>query len=192
MYLRYVQTLENWDFPRHLCKNSDCSVKTGTVGKSGLRLLLNTGQTRPGTHAEVAGRLASQGTCLFVWGRSKEVAQLQVWIGDHSNIRLAPGVGEPVCFHRQLQAISELDVMVSMDSANMHFASALGIPVLSVWGATHPKAGFYGYRQDPEGAIQLPLDCRPCSVYGAGTCRKGTYECLENLTVEHVMSYVRE
>ena len=196
MYLRYVQTLEKLGFSTpSLQESQTVLLKPGPWEKAGIApFAQHRGKQWPLERMrEIAGRLALQGTLVYLFGGGpEEVAQLQVWTGDHSNIRLAPGVGEPVCFHRQLQSISELDVMVSMDSANMHFASALGIPVLSVWGATHPKAGFYGYRQDPEGAIQLPLDCRPCSVYGAGTCRKGTYECLENLTVEHVMSYVRE
>jgi ADP-heptose:LPS heptosyltransferase len=32
--------------------------------------------------------------------------------------------------------------MISMDSANMHLASLYGVPVISIWGATHPFAGF--------------------------------------------------
>ncbi len=53
-----------------------------------------------------------------------------------------------------------------MDSATMHIASLLGITVVSVWGATHPFAGFYGYGQHPDNAVQADLPCRPCSVFG--------------------------
>lgn len=63
--------------------------------------------------------------------------------------------------------MSRLDAMVSMDSANMHLASVVGTPVVSVWGATHPFAGFMGWGQPAENAIQVEdLSCRPCSVYG--------------------------
>ena len=47
----------------------------------------------------------------------------------------------------ELNLMSHLDVMLSMDSANMHLASLVNIPVVSIWGATHPYAGFMGWKQ---------------------------------------------
>lgn len=153
-------------------------------------------QWDPERMRRVALWLAEQGTQVLLFGGgNREVSVLEEWAKDHENICLAPGVALSSTsaeerFDLQFQAVAALDVMISMDSANMHFASALGVPVLSLWGATHPKAGFYGYGQPINRAIQLPLDCRPCSVYGAGKCHKGTYECLEDLTVEHVLSRI--
>ena len=68
--------------------------------------------------------------------------------------------------------MSHLDVMLSMDSANMHLASLTAIPVVSIWGATHPMAGFLGYHQSQENAIQVDLDCRPCSIFGNKPCKR--------------------
>ena len=45
---------------------------------------------------------------------------------------------------QEMDLIGNLDAIVTMDSATMHIASLLGITVVSVWGATHPFAGFYG------------------------------------------------
>lgn len=59
--------------------------------------------------------------------------------------------------------------MISMDSSNLHLASLLGGPVVSVWGATHPFVGFSGNKQPAEYTVQLEMPCRPCSVYGKGT-----------------------
>ena len=53
----------------------------------------------------------------------------------------------------ELILMSRLDAMVSMDSANMHPASVVGTPVVSVRGATHPFAGFMGWGQPAENAI---------------------------------------
>ena len=47
-------------------------------------------------------------------------------------------------FALELALMSHLDVMISMDSANMHLASLVAVPVVSVWGATHPCCGFLG------------------------------------------------
>ncbi len=78
----------------------------------------------------------------------------------------------------ELELISNLDCMVSMDSSAMHMASLSGVRVVSIWGATHPFAGFLGYGQSGDDVVQLDLDCRPCSVYGNKPCYKGTYECM--------------
>ena len=68
--------------------------------------------------------------------------------------------------------------MLSMDSANMHIASLVNTPVISVWGATSPLAGFLGWRQKEEDCVQLPLECRPCSIFGNKPCRYGDFRCM--------------
>ncbi|NIG57107.1 glycosyltransferase family 9 protein [Chitinophaga sp. Cy-1792] len=80
----------------------------------------------------------------------------------------------------ELSIISQLDAMISMDSANMHLASLFGVRVISVWGATHPYAGFMGYGQSEQDAVQITdLDCRPCSVFGNKPCFRGDHACME-------------
>ena len=86
--------------------------------------------------------------------------------------------------------MSHLDVMISMDSANMHLASLTATPVVSIWGATHPFAGFMGWHQNPDNAIGLNLPCRPCSVYGNKPCLRGDYACLKNISPEMVLEKV--
>lgn len=71
--------------------------------------------------------------------------------------------------NQELDIISNLDLMVSMDSANGHLAAMLGIKVLTLWGVTHPYAGFYPFNQDENNALladrkQFPQI--PTSVYG--------------------------
>ena len=89
----------------------------------------------------------------------------------------------------QLALMQELDIMISMDSANMHLAALLGVPVISIWGGTHPYAGFGPWRAEKNWQVQIPkeeLPCRPCTVYGKGTCRRGDLACLERITPEMV------
>ncbi len=134
-------------------------------------------QWRLGPMHDIVCELAEQGVEVFLFGGGEaEQSILEEWADANKNVTNIAGSGS---FEEELNLIRTLDVMVSMDSANMHFASAMGIPVISIWCATHPKAGFYGWRQDPLQAIQLPLDCRPCTIFGAGPCRKGTYECTD-------------
>ena len=90
----------------------------------------------------------------------------------------------------ELILMSHLQVMVSMDSANMHLASLVATPVVSVWGATHPFTGFMGWNQSPENAIQIPLECRPCSIYGQKPCLRGYYACMRNIAPEQIVNRV--
>ena len=90
----------------------------------------------------------------------------------------------------ELILMSHLQVMVSMDSANMHLASLVATPVVSVWGATHPFTGFMAWNQSPENAIQIPLECRPCSIYGQKPCLRGDYACMRNIAPEQIVNRV--
>ncbi len=72
-------------------------------------------------------------------------------------------------FAEELALISNLDLMVSMDSGNAHLAAIYGIPTITLWGVTHPYAGFYPFGQPPSNALladrkQFPMV--PTSVYG--------------------------
>ena len=87
----------------------------------------------------------------------------------------------------ELALIGQLDVMLSMDSANMHLASLVGTRVVSIWGGTHPYAGFLGWNQNPSDCIQLDLPCRPCSVYGNKPCFRGDYACLNGIAPSQII-----
>lgn len=82
----------------------------------------------------------------------------------------------------ELEIMREMQAMVTMDSANMHLASLVNVPVISLWGPTHPYAGFYGFQQDPLNAVQVNLGCRPCSVFGNTSCWRGDHACMQQIT----------
>ena len=87
----------------------------------------------------------------------------------------------------ELALMGQLDVMLSMDSANMHLASLVGTQVVSIWGGTHPYAGFLGWNQNPNDCVQLDLPCRPCSVYGNKPCLRGEYACLNGIAPSQII-----
>lgn len=122
--------------------------------------------------------------CLF--GGKKYAVQFGKWMAKYPCVRI------PDCpsFSEELDLIRKLDVMVSMDSANLHFASALEVPAVTVWGATHPYCGFAGWGQNPEWSVQADLPCRPCSIYGSKPCYKGTYECMGLIDPEQIYEKV--
>lgn len=98
--------------------------------------------------------------------------------------------GKKLGFDRELALLSHLDVMVSMDSANMHLASIVAVPTVSIWGATHPYCGFKGWKQQDRDIVQLSLTCRPCSVFGNKPCQRGDYLCLNGIPPRHVADKV--
>lgn len=124
---------------------------------------------------------------LFGGGGSEKVV-IDGWAEKYKNCVNASAVVGGL--KNELILMSHLDVMISMDSANMHLASLTATPVVSIWGATHPFAGFMGWHQNPDNAIGLNLPCRPCSVYGNKPCLRGDYACLKNISPEMVLEKV--
>lgn len=88
----------------------------------------------------------------------------------------------------ELALLSHCDLMISMDAANMHMAALVDLPVVSIWGATHPFAGYLGYERKISDAIQLEMTCRPCSVFGNKPCLHGDYHCLYGIKPSMVIA----
>lgn len=125
--------------------------------------------------------LKAEGALVLLFGGGKqETAILAEWEKDFGrNVFNLAGLFN---LSEELSIISHLTVMVSMDSANMHMASLVGVPVVSVWGPTHPNAGFYGWGQSIENKVSVDLSCRPCSVFGNKKCYRGDHACMEEIT----------
>ena len=126
-------------------------------------------------------------TIFLFGGRGYEEALLDQWAFEYPRVKSVAG---KYSLDQELALISRLDLLICMDSANMHFASLVGTRVLSVWGATHPYAGFYGYHQDPEDCIQLDLPCRPCSVFGQKPCLRKDWACMKQLNPDLIINKV--
>ena len=135
---------------------------------------------------QVVARLSREDNIkIFLFGAGeKEAAILGAWRDKYSHVVSLADTrnGFPV----ELSIISYLDVMLSMDSANMHLAALVNTPVVSIWGATHPYAGFLGYHVAPQNIIETEMPCRPCSVFGNKPCYRGDYACLNSITPDVV------
>jgi len=124
--------------------------------------------------------LKDEGYRIFLFGGGeKEIETLRLWVGDLGEDTFMVAGKYP--FSTELEWIASMDLMVTMDSANMHLASLFSIPVVSIWGATHPDAGFMGFGQSKENAVSLELSCSPCSVFGNKPCWRGDYACMNQL-----------
>jgi ADP-heptose:LPS heptosyltransferase len=131
--------------------------------------------------------LAAEKNIILFGGGAEETALLNQWSKEISNTINAAG---SYSFDEELSIISNLDAMISMDSANMHLASLYNVPVISVWGATHPFAGFYGWGQDEKNIVSVDLHCRPCSVFGNKPCWRGDHACMMQIEEKMIIDKI--
>lgn len=138
---------------------------------------------------DVVSQIDSACLCRqFVFAYGKERALVEEWANKYRSVEIIdPRLG----LEGELKLISNLEVMLAMDSSNMHLASLTATPVVSVWGATHTAAGFMGWGQKPEDCIQLDMPCRPCSIYGKKECIYGDYRCMTGIDPDIVFSKVK-
>ena len=103
---------------------------------------------------------------LLFGGGEKEIELLNSLAFEKANVINMAG---EIKFQQELHLISNLDVMLSMDSGNAHIAAMLGVKVITLWGATHPYAGFSPFNQPLENALVSDRNLfpkLPTSVYG--------------------------
>lgn len=134
--------------------------------------------------------LSSRYDKIFIHsGPGEELKFAEKMEREHENV---VAVFSRVNLAQEIDLISNLDCLISMDSFAMHVGSLVATPVVSVWGATHPMLGFSGYLSDPRGCVQLELPCRPCSTYGNKRCRMGDHHCLYDIEPMTIAERVQE
>lgn len=137
---------------------------------------------------ELARLLAKKNKIYFFGGGDNEIALLNDWVKKIPN---SVNMAGKLILKEELQKIAGLQLMISMDSANMHLASLVGTRCISVWGSTHPYAGFLGYGQAETDVVQVKdLTCRPCSVFGDKPCYRGDWACLYEIDIQQIISKI--
>lgn len=134
----------------------------------------------------------TQGYIYLFGGGSNEVKQLQQ-LSDRSGSRVYSVAGV-LSFEEELALISNLQVMLAMDSGNAHLAANYGIPVVTLWGVTHPYAGFAPYAQHKDNALvanRASFPLIPTSVYG-NTYPKGYEEAINTIDPKTVVERLLE
>lgn len=132
--------------------------------------------------------LATRYSKVFIFGGGAYEKEFAEYMQTrYPNVISAIGV---MNLSEEIDLISNMDCMVTMDSSSMHIASLTGTPAVSIWGATHPMAGFYGLGQNPKFAVQVEMECRPCSVYGNKKCLFSDYRCMSSIAPSEVLEKV--
>jgi len=138
---------------------------------------------------EVIATLAEKSQLIVLFGGPEEYGTLQAIDNQYANVINIAG---KISLSEELALIQRLEYMISMDSANMHMASLVGTRVISIWGATHPYAGFMGWRQSMNDALVPNAEIYPdlpCSVYG-NKVYSGYEECMRSIEPEEIVHAV--
>lgn len=132
----------------------------------------------------------NSGNKIFLFGGgNEEIKKLNQLKNNHENVLVLAGKTN---LKEELAIISNLNVMLSMDSGNAHIAAMLGVKVITLWGATHPFAGFKPFHQPDDFCItsdreQFPF--LPTSVYGNKTV-EGYENAMRSILSEMVVDKI--
>lgn len=115
---------------------------------------------------EVIQELSKDYTVLLFGGGKKEEAKLEILSKKFKSVINISG---KLSMNQELDVISNLDLMLSMDSGNGHIAAMLGVKVITIWGVTHPFTGFIPFNQSLDSCLTVSktkFPKIPTSAYG--------------------------
>lgn len=128
---------------------------------------------------------------FLLGGGAKEIAELKQLSGQTNYTKVVAG---QLSLAKELALMSQFDVLVSMDSANGHMGALLGIPVITLWGATHPYAGFTPFNQPEPNSIcadRNEFPGLPTSVYG-NKIVPGYADAMRTILPETILAKIKE
>jgi len=145
-------------------------------------------------YGELAGPLAAQAPVVVVGG--PEDAALGEEIvraveGSQGRSRAANACGK-LTLRQSAALIGRAELLVTNDSAPLHVATAMGTPIVAVFGPTLPEFGFGPLRSGDVALGVAGLACRPCSRHGPPRCPLGHHRCMRDLAPDVVATAIEE
>ncbi|MCF6350529.1 MAG: glycosyltransferase family 9 protein [Flavobacteriaceae bacterium] len=135
---------------------------------------------------QVIEKLSKNNQLFLFGGGKKETFLLNNIAKKYTKVQSVAG---QLSLKEELQLISNLDVMLAMDSGNAHFSAMFGVKTVTIWGATHPFAGFAPFLQH-ENCITPNLKKYPnlpCSIYGNKIC-KGYEDVMQSISIKKILN----
>lgn len=132
----------------------------------------------PERYGALARRLMDEGLPVVVtWGPGEEQLVRQMMLAAGNGVRQIPTTLE------ELVALCEkARIFVGGDTGPLHFAAAVGTPVVTVFGPTSSDRNGPFRREDI--VVERLLPCRPC--YVRDRCPETHWKCLLDITVDLV------
>jgi heptosyltransferase-2 len=136
--------------------------------------------------AAVAQTLAqTQQTAVVVLG-SAEDRQLAQELCQQLSVPVLNSTGKLSLMHTAA-LLQQCHLLLSNDSGLMHMAAALRVPVVAMFGPTVQEFGFYPFKASAQ-VVSAAIACRPCSTKGSTRCPRGHHQCMQQVTVAHVLA----
>lgn len=192
--LGYPISLEHPSFPKKASLNSQIAQFLGDKKKGFIGIApfaAHDGKMYPLDAMKTVVEILSKDYKVVLFGGGKnQAAILNRWQQFYDNTLSVVG---KFSLDEEMDIISNLDVMLSMDSGNAHIAAMLGIKVITIWGVTHPYAGFAPFNQPLDYALlsdraKFPLI--PTSVYG-NTYPSGYDKVAASISAETVVTKIK-
>ncbi|MBS1514471.1 MAG: glycosyltransferase family 9 protein [Bacteroidetes bacterium] len=89
-------------------------------------------------------------------------------------------------FQELANLLHHSELVLTNDSAIMHFAEALGKKVCVFFGSTVKEFGFFPQLSTSKVYENKDLKCRPCTHIGLSSCPKGHFKCMNELKIENI------
>ena len=131
--------------------------------------------------AELARRLIGAGLRVVVVG-GREDAEAGDWIAASSG---AASVAGALDLPGSAAVLQGARALASGDTGVMHLATAVGTPVVALFGPTVREFGFFPYSSRAT-VLERALPCRPCSTHGGPACPLGHHACMREIGVDEV------
>ena len=143
-------------------------------------------------YSELAERLAGSVGIVVVGGPEDAGLAAEITAAvARSGGQAVSGCGR-LTIRQSAEAIRRAAVLVTNDSAPLHFAQAVDTPTVAIFGSTVTSFGF-GPRGPRDRVVQLDgLPCRPCSAHGPPSCPLGHHLCMKSLSVQDVLQAIEE
>jgi heptosyltransferase-2 len=136
--------------------------------------------------AVVAQTLAQAQQAAVVVLGSAEDSQLAQKLCQQLSVPVLNSTGKLSLMHTAA-LLQQCHLLLSNDSGLMHMAAALRVPVVAIFGPTVQEFGFYPFKASAE-VVSAILACRPCSTKGSTSCPRGHHQCMQQVTVAHVLA----
>ena len=131
--------------------------------------------------------------------RARDLGRVPVLVGSPDEAPLCREVarlaGGDVCVLAGSISVPQLvallaraDALVSNDSGPGHVASAVGTPVVAVFGPTVPAFGYTPWGEANRIVERGDLSCRPCDSHGPQVCPLGHHRCMREIPPEQVLA----
>ncbi len=140
--------------------------------------------------SELMKKLINEGTEVYLLG-DKSFLERSLLLEKKLNSRLLKNFTAKTTFTEWVDLIAQSDLLISGDSAAVHIASDLGVPVIALFGPTVPEFGFTPLSANSR-IIQTAekLDCRPCGLHGHRACPKGHFKCASAIQSNQLVDFM--